>query len=132
MTDEPRATPYDLLGEESVQRIATRFYDHIDDREPGLARLHTVDEHGHVTPDVRERFTRFLMEWLGGPPVYTPVDGHPRLRMRHAKLAIDGATRDAWLRCMERALDDAGVAGELRGRLDQRFVEVADSLRNVE
>jgi hemoglobin len=132
MTEEPRVTPFNLLGHETVKRLATRFYDHMDDHEPALARLHTTDERGHVTPDVRERFTRFLTEWLGGPEVYTPVNGHPRLRMRHAKLAIDAAMRDAWLRCMESALDDVGVAGELRDKLDARFAEVADNLRNRE
>ncbi len=131
MSEAPPTTPFDLLGEEAVRRIATRFYDHMDDREPALARLHTVDEHGHVTPEARERFTLFLMEWLGGPPVYSPVHGHPRLRMRHAELAIDGALRDAWLRCMESALDDVGVAGPLRARLDERFGEVAENLRNL-
>jgi len=130
MSEHTPKTPFDLLGEETVRRLVTRFYDHIDDREPALARLHTVDEHGHVTPDVRERFTRFLTEWLGGPEVYSPVNGHPRLRMRHAKLPIDPSMRDAWLRCMENALDDVGVAGELRAKLDARFAEVADNLRN--
>jgi hemoglobin len=50
--------------------------------------------------------------------------------MRHARVAVDVAMRDAWLRCMSRALDDLAVEGKLRVFLDARFAEVADFLRN--
>ena len=39
--------------------------------------------------------------------------------------------RDAWLRCMTRALDDCAVTGPVRAFLDQRFSEVANFLMNV-
>ena len=35
--------------------------------------------------------------------------------MRHARVPIGELMRDAWLRCMGRALDEQGVTGELRG-----------------
>jgi len=56
----------------------------------------------------------FLVEWLGGPSVYSPVHGHPRLRMRHAKVQVDVPMRDAWLRCMAHAMDDLAVIGDVR------------------
>ena len=40
--------------------------------------------------------------------------------------------RDAWLRCMQRAMEARGVTGGLRRFLDQRFAQVADFLRNAE
>ncbi|CAN5919588.1 group II truncated hemoglobin [soil metagenome] len=120
----------ELGGEERVRRLAARFYDHMDAGEPALARLHEVDEHGRVSQGSRDRFATFLVEWLGGPQVYSPVHGHPRLRMRHGRVAVDVAMRDAWLRCMSRALDDLAVEGKLRVFLDARFAEVADFLRN--
>lgn len=131
MTEERGPLPFELLGgEATVRRIVTRFYDHMDDREPALARLHEVDEHGHVSAAARERFALFLIEWLGGPLGYSPVHGHPRLRMRHARMPVGVEMRDAWRRCMDLALDDVGVAGELRDYLDARFAEVTDMLRN--
>ncbi len=124
--------PYHRLGGEArVRELAARFYDHMDEREPALARLHEVDDAGHVSAGTRERFATFLVEWLGGPAAYSPAHGHPRLRMRHARVPVDEAMRDAWLRCMGRALDDLGVDGELRAFLDARFAEVAEMLRNV-
>lgn len=123
-------SPFHRLGEDKARAMAKRFYDHMDASEPELARLHEVDEHGHVTPGTRERFALFLMEWLGGPSVYSSVHGHPRLRMRHARVKVDTAMRDAWVRCMQKAMDDVGVEGELRAFLDGRFADVASFLVN--
>lgn len=121
-----------LGGEERVRQLAARFYDHMDAEEPALARLHEVDADGKVSQGSRDRFATFLVEWLGGPTVYSPVHGHPRLRMRHGKFPVDVAMRDAWLRCMSRAMDDLEVTGNTRAFLDARFAEVADFLRNVQ
>jgi hemoglobin len=120
-----------LGGEERVRQLASRFYDHMDADEPALAHLHELDANGKVSQGSRDRFATFLVEWLGGPPVYSPVHGHPRLRMRHARAPIDLAMRDAWLRCMSKALDDLAVTGPTRTFLDARFAEVANFLRNT-
>ena len=80
---------------------------------------------------MRERFTLFLIGWLGGPQEYMARFGHPRLRMRHAHVPVDLAMRDAWLRCMRGAMDDCAIAGALREFLEDRFANVADFLRNV-
>ncbi len=126
-------TPFDRLGgEAAVRRLASRFYDHMDASEPALARLHETDEQGHVSAKARDRFTLFLIEWLGGPLLYSPVHGHPRLRMRHMRVPVDTTMRDAWLRCMARALDELELAPEIREFLDIRFASVADFMRNTE
>ena len=125
-------TPFDRLGgEAAVRALAARFYDHMDQDEPALARLHPLDEAGRVSAQTRERFTLFLIEWLGGPTLYSPAHGHPRLRMRHGRVPVDTAMRDAWLRCMNAAMDDVCVPGHTRPFLAQRFAEVADFLRNA-
>jgi len=123
-------TPYQHLGYESAFALAKRFYDHMDANEPELVAVHRRDEDGHVAQEVRDRFANFLVEWLGGPPHYSSVHGHPRLRMRHAHVPIDAAQRDAWLRCMQAALDHPTVPPPVREYLSRRFGEVADFLRN--
>jgi hemoglobin len=128
----PVDTPFDHLGEEAARRLASRFYDFVDEREPALARAHRTDEHGRVHPEARHRFEEFLVEWLGGPARYSPRYGHPRLRMRHGGVAIDRAQRDAWLRCMSAALDEVVLDVDVRAYLARRFAEVADFLRNHE
>lgn len=124
--------PYALLGErDAVIRLAEAFYDAMEREEPALAALHARTPEGRITSTVRDRFALFLVGWLGGPQDYVAQFGHPRLRMRHARVAIDTPMRDAWLRSMGRAMDECGVEGDVRTFLDQRFAEVADFLRNA-
>jgi hemoglobin len=120
-----------LGGEEPVRRLVTCFYDQMDATEPALAALHQLDDLGRVSQASRANFTLFLIEWLGGPRNFSATRGHPRLRMRHGRVPIGESMRDAWLRCMGRALDEQGVTGDVRGFLDARFAEVANFLRNV-
>lgn len=125
-------TPYALLGTPAIEALAQRFYDHMEQAEPALARLHPPHD-GTIPAAARARFGLFLVGWLGGPQTYTEQHGHPRLRMRHAAVPIDAAMRDAWLRCMAAAMDaDPVYTGPLREFLDVRFAEVADFLRNRE
>jgi hemoglobin len=126
----PDTSPFDVLGHEGAVALAKRFYDHMDAHEPALVAVHRTDEHGRVSPGVRESFSKFLVEWLGGPNVYSSVHGHPRLRMRHRHIAIGVDHRDAWLRCMNAALDHPSVDPDVRAYLGRRFAEVADFLRN--
>jgi hemoglobin len=137
MSDAPDAqpkmpSPFEMIGGEAVARkIASSFYDRMDAEEPALAKLHKLDAAGRVSSTTRERFTLFLIQWLGGAGTYSELYGHPRLRMRHAHVQVDVAMRDAWLRCMMKALDDAGVTGDVRALLDMRFTDIADFMRNV-
>jgi hemoglobin len=126
----PGNTPFDHLGEQGAVSLAARFYDHMDAHEPALVAVHPNDGQGHVSKTVRDNFAAFLVEWLGGPKVYSTVHGHPRLRMRHGHVPIGAEQRDAWLRCMNAALDDPGVSPDVRDYLQRRFAEVADFLRN--
>lgn len=120
-----------MIGHEAAVALAKRFYDHMDEHEPALVAIHRLDESGkRVAPIVRERFTAFLVEWLGGPSDYSRAHGHPRLRMRHAHVAVDSSMRDAWLRCMNAALAEPSVDADVRAFLERRFAEVADFLRN--
>ena len=103
----------------------------MDATEPELSRLHELDAQGRVSRRSRDNFALFLIEWLGGPRNFSETRGHPRLRMRHGRVPIGESMRDAWLRCMARALDEQGVSGNVRGFLDARFAEVANFLRNA-
>jgi len=125
-------TPYDLLGgEAAVVTLAQAFYDAMEEHEPALTAVHRCIEPGRVHPEMRARFALFLVGWLGGPQEYMKRYGHPRLRMRHARVRIDEAMRDAWVRSMMRAMDRCGIQGDVRSFLDARFAEVADFLRNT-
>lgn len=133
LSDATPETPYALLGGTApVRELAERFYDHMEAHEPALAAMHRQDAPGRISRESRDRFALFLVGWLGGPQDYMALYGHPRLRMRHGRVPVDIAARDAWLRCMSAAMDQTPMLPEVRAYLDGRFAEVADFLRNRE
>lgn len=132
MSEQAGSTPFELMGGEArVRALVERFYDAMEAHEPELTALHRCDAQGRIPREFRDRFALFLIGWLGGPQDYIERHGHPALRMRHARVIVNVAMRDAWVRAMTQAMDGEQVAGPLRGFLDKRFAEVADFLRNV-
>lgn len=115
------------IGADGVARLVERFYFHMDalPEAAAIRALHPPD-----LASVREVLTRYLTEWLGGPPLYSTERGHPRLRRRHMRFRIGAAERDAWMRCMRSALDEVVSDAKLRAELDAAFFKVADFLRN--
>lgn len=129
-TPSVKFVPYERIGGEAqVRALTERFYDVMEEHEPELARLHELED-GRVSRNARERFALFMIGWLGGPQHYMQRYGHPRLRMRHAHVPIDMRLRDAWVRCMNRALNETVADLELRSFLEQRLADVANFLRN--
>ena len=128
---EPAPTPFELLGgAPAIRALVERFYDTMSVHEPALARQHQCEPDGSVNRGTRDRFALFLVQWLGGPDDYSAAHGHPRLRMRHGRVTVDPAMRDAWLRSMIAAMDAGGITGPVRTYLDGRFAEVASFLIN--
>ena len=130
--DEPRhpLTPYDLAGGESaVRKLVERFYDLMDE-DPDFYAIRKL--HPATLDGSREKLYKFLIGWMGGPPLYEEEFGHPRLRARHLPYAIASAERDQWLACMSRAMIDIGVGETLRARLEQSFFQTADWMRNTD
>jgi hemoglobin len=96
---ETPQTPYDLMGgREPVMALGARFYEIMERDEPALAAVHRRGPDGRIDAEVKARFALFLVGWLGGPEDYMQRHGHPRLRMRHARVPIDTTLRDAWVR----------------------------------
>lgn len=119
---------YDHLGGETTLRaLATRFYHHMDNlpSAKGIRAMHPHDI-AHST----EKLYLFLSGWLGGPPLYVERFGHPYLRARHLPFNIGVAERDAWLLCMEHALEDCVPDLALRRSLQEAFFGLADHMRN--
>ncbi|HEX3769485.1 MAG TPA: cyanoglobin [Polyangiaceae bacterium] len=127
----PADTPFDRLGgADAVRALVEHFYDAMAALEPALARLHPCDAEGRVARASRDRFALFFIAWLGGPQDYMAQHGHPRLRMRHARVPVDEAMAAAWMRCMRHALDRAKVEGDVRAFLEAKLGDLALFLRN--
>lgn len=121
-------TAYEMMGgEAAVKALAARFYGYMDTlpEAEGIRRMHPRALDGST-----EKLYLFLSGWLGGPPLYVERYGHPYLRARHMPFSIGASERDAWMACMERALEDTVGDVALREALCDAFAGVADHMRN--
>jgi hemoglobin len=124
----PVVTPYERIGGAVVvDRLVESFYHRMDT----LPEAKTIrDMHGRNLGPIKVILKRYLSEWLGGPKLYSPEKGHPRLRQRHMGFAIGNAERDAWLLCMRGALEETVADVQARQDVDAAMTKLADWMRN--
>jgi hemoglobin len=111
-------------GDVPFRRLIDAFYRRVE-QEPLLRPLYPAN----LAPS-REHLFLFVTQYFGGPPRYNGLRGHPRLRMRHAPFSIGQAERDAWVRHMLAAVDEAGFAAPVRAALHDYFERAATFLIN--
>ena len=110
-----------------VRKLVDYFYDEMD-QNPAFDRIRKL--HPQNLEHSREKFYLFLSGWLGGPDLYSPQFGHPRLRMRHMPFPIASEDRDQWLLCMVNALRKMGLPEKVIEGLMLSFFRTADWMRN--
>lgn len=93
-------------GAAAIARIVEAFYPKVQ-ADPDIGSLFPDD----ITP-VMEKQKLFLTQFFGGPSLYSDLYGHPMMRARHMPFPITPERADAWLSCMRRALEEAGLAPE--------------------
>lgn len=126
----PTTSFYEKLGGAAgVRALVDRFYD-LMDTLPEARALRAL--HATSLVESREKLFEFLSGWLGGPPIYIEKRGHPRLRARHMPFVIDDAGVDAWLMCMNRALDELCTDEDAREKLKGGLAPLAKHMRNVD
>ncbi|NIH84795.1 globin [Amycolatopsis granulosa] len=117
---------YDAVGgEPTFRKIVARFYAEVAQDEV-LRPLYPEEDLGPA----EDRLRLFLMQYWGGPHTYSDQRGHPRLRMRHAPFKIGPIERDAWLRAMRVAVDEAGLPEPLETQLWNYLEMAAHSMMN--
>ena len=112
-------------GEPAFRRIVARFFELVA-TDPVLRAVYTDED---LEP-AADRLALFLMQYWGGPTTYSDERGHPRLRMRHHPFAIGPRERDAWLRAMRVALDEAHLAEPHREQLWSYLESTANHMIN--
>ena len=114
----PQPQPfYDAVGgEPTFRRIAARFYEQVavDDV------LRPLYPDGDLAP-AEERMCLFLMQFWGGPTAYRELRGSTGLAARHVRFKINRTARDAWLRAMRVAVDEADLPEGHRAEMWERF-----------
>ena len=117
-----------LGGAVVIDRLVEAFYARMDTlpEAEGIRAMH-ADDLGHI----KQTLKRYLSEWTGGPKLYSPEKGHPRLRQRHMGFSIGNAERDAWLLCMRGALEETVADAAARAAIYDAMAKLADWMRNT-
>ncbi len=109
LKENTEKTFYEMIGgEETIRKIVETFYPKVQ-ADPLLAPLFPED----IRPVMEKQFM-FLTQFCGGPRLYSDTYGPPMMRARHLPFEITKERADAWLDCMQRTLEEIGMAPELR------------------
>ena len=100
-----------LGGEAGVRTLVDLFYDEMERRPEAQKILRMHPSNLEIS---REKLWVFLCGWLGGPKRYADRWGPIRIPAAHAHIEVGEAERDAWLDCMQVAIDAVDVPDDFR------------------
>lgn len=114
---------------DGIKALVDAFYDAMDTVEEAqtIRAMHPQD-----LTESRDKLTRFLCGWLGGPKLFSEKYGSIRIPVAHRHLHIGPAERDAWLKCMKIAADAQPYQDDFKDYLLQQLWVPAERSRNAE
>lgn len=88
---------------EGIRLLVEAFYRIMDELPEAqqIRRMHPSD-----LEVSRDKLTRFLSGWTGGPRIYAEKYGPIKIPHAHAHLRVGPQEREAWLTCMALALKE--------------------------
>ena len=117
---------YELFGGEAFfSDLVSQFYAHVATNEILRPMYPESDMKGAA-----HRLQIFLEQYWGGPTTYSEQRGHPRLRMRHAPFHISKVEHDAWINCMQQAVDGLEIDQDLKDELWSYLTQAAAAMIN--
>lgn len=108
MTDEKifgtGDSSYLMAGElAGLTQLVDSFYEHMN-RRPEAKSIRAM--HPANLSLSREKLVCFLSGWLGGPKLYAERFGSIHIPTAHRHLDVGVEERDAWISCMQKAVDE--------------------------
>ena len=116
-------------GVVGLRKLVNDFYD-IMEELPEAREIR--DMHPADLTVSRDKLSRFLCGWLGGPKLYREKYGEIRLPSAHAHLDIGSKQRDAWLACMQKALENQPYCMTFKTYLIEQLYKPAERSRTGE
>ena len=119
---------------EGITQLVDAFYRIMDELPEAQTIRHM---HPRDLTVSRDKLARFLCGWLNGPALFSEKYGPIKIPSAHAHLRVGPDEREAWLCCMELAIEEQGYSPEFAAYLirelrvpAERIVEVSrDPLR---
>ncbi len=113
-------------GVAGIRQLVDDFYDLME----GLPEAQEIRAmHPAALTQSRDKLARFLCGWLGGPKLYREKYGPIRIPSAHAHLNIGTKQRDAWLSCMQQALEQQPYAASFKTYLLKQLAVPAERCR---
>ena len=111
-----------------VRCLVDTFYD-IMANEPEYKPIWELHPNDNIA--LRDKLTRFLCGWMGGPRLYLQKYGPINIPQVHKHLDIDSNLRDLWLSCMSRALKQQRYPQHLKDYLLRELTVPAELIRKT-
>jgi len=114
-------------GISGIDKLVEAFYYQMDTLpEAKLIReMHPAD-----LSVSKDKLSRFLCGWLGGPKRFQEKFGSIKLPQAHAQFAIGLSEREAWLLCMKKALDQQTYPAGFKAYLLEKLLFPASKIQN--
>ena len=113
-------------GEAGIRKLVEDFYEQMDElpEARGIRRMHADD-----LTEARDKLTRFLCGWLGGPKLYNEKYGSISIPRDHQHLSIGESERDLWLTCMKESVDEQPFQSDFKAYLLEQLYVPAEGVR---
>jgi hemoglobin len=113
-------------GETAIRRLVDVFYDRMG-ADPRFGTIH--DMHPDDNEMSRDKLSRFLCGWLGGPKRFQEKYGSISLPAAHQHLAVTEVERDQWLTCMSESVEEQPFQPEFKRYLMEQLAVPAEAVR---
>lgn len=125
---EPKLqTLYQQIGAEKIEELVNAFYPRVY-ADPNLIPIFQGD-----MAEIMHKQRLFLIQFTGGPPLYSQEYGPPAMRRRHFPFEITPTRAKSWLRCMREAMEEVGLMDNPAGQFFyERLTQVAYHMVNTE
>lgn len=112
------ATYQAVGGIEGITILVDAFYDYMStlDEAKDIRAMHADD----LTLS-RKKLTYFLSGWMGGPRLYSEHFGSISIPGAHQHLRAETRHANAWMLCMQKALDDQPYSVALKQYLYEQL-----------
>nr|WP_041767403.1 group II truncated hemoglobin [Psychromonas ingrahamii] len=121
--------PYIMAGQLSgITKLVDDFYNNMDvfSTSKKIRDMHSSD-----LSESRKKLSYFLSGWLGGPKLYTEHYGSINIPLAHKHLSVGIEESEAWLLCMQKAVDQQPYEPSFKVYLMAQLRVPAERIRTV-
>ncbi len=111
-----------------ITQLVNEFYQNMDEfsESKKIRDMHSAD-----LSNSRTKLTYFLSGWLGGPKLYAEHFGGINIPQAHKHLTVGVEESEAWLLCMQKAVDNQPYESAFKVYLMKQLRVPAERIRMV-